>query len=294
MSFQGSRINPRKFHRSQVKFYVVLIPLSVFMILPIVFIVNNAFKPLDELFLFPPTFFVHQPTLNNFRELFQNSSSSGIPMSRYLFNSIVITLAVMLFSIIITALAGYAFSKMKFKLKKALFEINTLALMFVPIAVMIPRFFTIAKLGILNTYWAEILPLVAMPVGLFLLKQFMDQVPDELLEAAYIDGAKEIQIFTRIIVPIIKPALATVAILAFQAAWNDIEASNLYVNNESLRTLAFYMSTLTANVGSQGVNVVAGQGMAAAASLMMFVPNVIMFILLQSRVMNTMAHSGLK
>mgnify|MGYP001449163527 FL=1 len=129
-----------------------------------------------------------------------------------------------------------------------------------------------------------------MPIGLFLLKQFIDQVPDELKEAAMMDGAGDFLIFRKVILPVIRPALATVAILAFQAVWNNVETSNYYVNDEGVRTLAFFMSTMASQTG----NTVAGQGMAAAASLIMFLPNLIMFIFLQSKVMNTMAHSGLK
>ncbi len=290
MSYQGTKINPTRFHKSQLKFYAILIPLAVFMALPIVFIFSHAFKPINELFAYPPRFFVRQPTLENFRQLFKQTSTSGIPMSRYFFNSLLVTAGVMFLSVFLSAMAGYAFSKLKFKLKHVLFEINTLALMFVPVAVAIPRYLTIKKIGIIDTYWAHILPLVAMPVGLFLIKQFIDQVPQELIEAAYIDGAGEFRIFTQIIVPIIRPALATVAILSFQAVWNNMETSAMYVNNESLKTLAFFMGTLTASTG----NTIAGQGMAAAASLLMFIPNLIIFILLQNEVMNTMAHSGLK
>lgn len=290
MSYQGTKINPTQFHKSQLKFYAILIPLAVFMALPIVFIFSHAFKPINELFAYPPRFFVRQPTLENFRQLFKQTSTSGIPMSRYFFNSLLVTAGVMFLSVFLSAMAGYAFSKLKFKLKHVLFEINTLALMFVPVAVAIPRYLTIKKIGIIDTYWAHILPLVAMPVGLFLIKQFIDQVPQELIEAAYIDGAGEFRIFTQIIVPIIRPALATVAILSFQAVWNNMETSAMYVNNESLKTLAFFMGTLTASTG----NTIAGQGMAAAASLLMFIPNLIIFILLQNEVMNTMAHSGLK
>jgi ABC-type glycerol-3-phosphate transport system permease component len=196
----------------------------------------------------------------------------------------------MILSIAISALAAYAMSKMKFKLSKLMFEVNTLALMFVPIAVQIPRYLVVDQTGILDTYSAHILPLLAMPIGLFLLKQFIDQVPDELKEAAIIDGASEFTVFRKVMVPIIKPALATVAILAFQAVWNNVETSNYYVNDESLKTLSFFMSTIVSSSG----NTVAGQGMSAAASLIMFIPNLIIFVLLQSKVMNTMAHSGLK
>jgi ABC-type glycerol-3-phosphate transport system permease component len=290
MSYQGTRINPTRFHRSQLKFYAVLVPLALFMMLPIVFIFSHSFKPINELFAFPPRFFVQNPTLANFEHLFRRTSASGISLSRYLFNSIVVTVAVMIASVMMSAMAGYALSKIKFKFKAALFEVNTLALMFVPIAVMIPRYLVMEKTGMLDTYWVHILPLLAMPIGLFLLKQFIDQVPEELREAALMDGAREFTIFRKVIMPVIKPALATVAILAFQSVWNNVETSTMYVNDETLKTLPFFMNTLVAQQG----NTVAGQGMAAAASLLMFLPNLIIFIFLQSRVMNTMAHSGLK
>jgi ABC-type glycerol-3-phosphate transport system permease component len=129
-----------------------------------------------------------------------------------------------------------------------------------------------------------------MPVAMFLIKQFIDQIPNDFIEAARIDGASEMQIFIKVIIPMIAPALATVAILAFQLIWNDTSTSTLFINDESLRTLAFFLQSLTSGVG----NTIAGQGMAAAASLIMFVPNLVLFVILQSQVMSTMAHSGLK
>ncbi|MEO2077921.1 MAG: carbohydrate ABC transporter permease [Bacillus sp. (in: firmicutes)] len=290
-AFQGTKMNPSKFHKSQLKFLAFLIPLALFMALPIIFIFFHAFKPIDELFAYPPRFFVEKPTLQNFSDLFGQANESGIPMSRYLFNSIVITLIVVVLTIVISTMAGYALSKKDFKMKKAIFEINTLALMFVPAAVAIPRYLLIEKLGLINTFLVHILPLLAMPIGLFLVKQFIDQIPNELIEAAKLDGASDFHIFTKIILPLVKPAIATIAILSFQLVWNSVESSTLYVNNEGLKTFAFYMSTLTSQVSG---NSVAGSGMAAAASLIMFVPNLIIFIILQSQVMNTMAHSGIK
>ncbi len=289
-SFQGMKINPSRFHRSQIRFYLVLIPMAIFIALPIVFIVSHAFKPTNELYAYPPRFFVRMPTLNNFRDLVSIASESGIPFSRYLFNSLLVTIVGVFLSVLVTALAAYSFSKLKFKGKKVLFEINTFALMFVPIAVTIPRYLIIAKTGLIDSYAVLILPLIAMPVGLFLVKQFIDQTPDELIESAKIDGASEMQVFLKIIVPIVAPALATVGILSFQLIWNDTVSSNLYINNESMKTLAFYFSTLASRTG----NIVAGQGIMAAASLITFVPNIVIFIFLQNKVMNTMAHSGIK
>jgi multiple sugar transport system permease protein len=129
-----------------------------------------------------------------------------------------------------------------------------------------------------------------MPVAMFLIKQFIDQIPNDFIEAARIDGASEMQIFFKVIMPMIAPAVATVGILAFQLIWNDTSTSTLFINDESLRTLAFFLQTLTSGVG----NTIAGQGMAAAAALLMFIPNLVLFVILQSQVMSTMAHSGLK
>lgn len=288
-SFQGTKINPQKFHRSQIKFLLFILPIATFMVLPIIYIFNHAFKPMDELFAFPPRFFVIRPTFANFSDLFEVASATGIPMSRYLFNSIVITLVVVILSILVSSMSGYALSKLKFRMKSTLMTMNNIALMFVGASVIIPRYLIIESLGLIDSFWVHVLPGLAVPVGLFLIKQFIDQIPDELLDAAKIDGATHFQIYLKIIMPLIKPAIATIAIVSFQAIWNNAETSVIYINRESLKTFAFYMSTLTT-----ATNVVAGQGMAAAAALIMFLPNLIIFIMLQSKVMNTMAHSGLK
>jgi len=290
MSFQSTKINPSGFHKSQIKFYLFLIPFSLLMLLPILFIVNHAFKPQTELFEYPPKFFVRRPTFNNFSEFFRIMNSTSVPFSRYVANTVIVTGVGVFLTVVFSALSAYGLSKLKFKGKNLLFEINTLALMFVPIAVQIPRYLIIAKMGLIDSYLVHILPMIVMPVAMFLLKQFVDQIPNELIESAKIDGASEMEIFINIILPMVAPALATVGILSFQAIWNDMSTSSLYINDESKRTLAFFVQSLTAQQG----NLVAGQGMAAAAGLMMFLPNFILFVILQSRVMNTMAHSGIK
>lgn len=284
----GSRINPKHFSAGQIKFYIILIPLAVFMIIPVVFVINQAFKPLGELFAFPPTIFAKKPTMDNFKDLFELSGTTGVPMSRYLLNSLFVTVLTVLLNLSITITAAYAFSKKKFKAKKALFELNQLALMFVPTAVAVPRYLVIVKCGFINTWWAHILPLVAMPVGLFLVKQFVDQIPDALIEAAVMDGAGDITIIFRIIVPLTKPALATSVVLTFQQVWGAVEASNNFITNDSMRTLAYYLNSIATN------NTVAAQGMVAAASTLLFLPTLIIFICMQSQVMNTMSHSGIK
>lgn len=288
----NSGINPKGFHTSQIKFYVILAPLVLLMLLPIIFVFSHAFKPPDELFAYPPRFFVTNPTFKNFTDLFSRMSTSGIPVSRYLFNSVLITIVTVAASIVVSTTAAYALSKKRFKLKRVLFTINTVALMFVPIAVTIPRFLIVERLNLMDTFLVHILPALALPVGLFLIKQFIDGIPDEVVEAAQIDGASDVWIYWRIILPMIKPAIATIAILTFQATWNNADTSTLYVTTESLKSFAFYLTTLTTTAA--GANAVAGQGMAAAASLIMFLPNLLIFIFLQSQVMSTMSHSGLK
>ncbi|MBO1004833.1 carbohydrate ABC transporter permease [Pseudogracilibacillus auburnensis] len=289
-NFRANQMDPDRFHLSQLGFYFFLLTLGGFMILPIIFIFSTALKPIDELFLYPPRFLVIKPTLQNFGDLFNTTAVTVIPMSKYLFNSIFITATVVFGTIIISTMTGFALSKLDFKMKNIIFEANILAIMFVPAAVAIPRYFIVEKLGLTDTMLGHILPLLALPVSVFLVKQFIDQIPDSLIEAARIDGANNYQVFFRIIIPMVKPALATVAILSFQLAWNNAETSVLYMDSENLKTLAFYMTTLSANIE----NNVAGQGMAAAASLLMFLPNLIIFLFMQSKVMNTMAQSGLK
>ncbi|HLT00460.1 MAG TPA: carbohydrate ABC transporter permease [Acholeplasma sp.] len=288
-SFQGTRINPKHLHKSQIKFFLILVPLAIFMALPIVYIVSTAFKPINELFAWPPQFFVVEPTLKNFTDLFNVTSTTGVPMTRYLFNSIVISVLVVITSIFVSSLAGYALSKVQFKLKKPLLFLNNIAIIFVGSSVVIPRYLVIQSLGLVDNFLVHIIPGLAIPVGLFLIKQFIDQIPNELIEAAKIDGANEFQVYMNIILPLIKPAIATIAIVSFQGVWNNVETSTLYIQDERYKTFAFYMSTLTTTA-----NTVAGQGMAAAAALIMFVPNLIIFIILQKNVMDTMAHSGMK
>ncbi len=287
--FLGTVINPSRFHVSQLKFYLLLLPFVVVTLLPLIYIVSHAFKPLDELYAYPPRIFASRLTLDNFQNLFLAASQSGVSFVRYLFNSFLSSALVITLSILIGSLAAYSFSFLKYKIKNTLFFLNQLAIMVVPIAVSVPRFIVLNQLGITNTMFAHVIPLLAMPVGVFLVKQFMDQVPRELYEASVIDGANKWQIYAQVVMPLVKPALATIAILAFQSSWNNIETSELYINQEALRTLPYYFSTLTFNTSS-----IAAQGMSAAASLLLFLPNILLFVILQSSVMNTMAYSGIK
>jgi multiple sugar transport system permease protein len=166
--------------------------------------------------------------------------------------------------------------------------VNRMAFLFIPVAVAIPRYIIIMNSGLADRFLAHIVPMLAMPVGLFLVKQFIDQVPDALIEAAKIDGAGEVRIIWSVVLPLIQPALATICVLVFREVWGATEASNMFIENDTLRTFGFFMNNLPA-----GGNPIFA-GVSAAASLVMFVPNLIIFIFMQSRVMNTMSHSGIK
>ena len=203
---------PEHFEAGQLKILAYMVPICIIMALPILFIVMNAFKPVDELFAYPPRIYVKNPTLQNFVDLFQLTSQTNIPMSRYLVNSIVITVLTVVLTIYLSAWAGYALSKKKFKGRGFLFSVNQTALMFVPVAVQIPRYFVIVFFGLSDNFLANVLPLLAAPTCVFLVKQFIDQIPDSLIEAAVLDGATDFQVMRRIIMPLIKSPLATVGI----------------------------------------------------------------------------------
>jgi len=286
--FQGSRINPKRFSVSQIKFYIILVPLAVFMMIPIVYSVNQALKPIGEIYAVPPKIFVRNPTLKNFKDILALSGTTGVPITRYLLNSIIVAILTIMLNLVITVCSAYAFSKKKFRLKGALFQINQMALMFVATAVAVPRFIVIMKIGIMDTWLAHVLPLAAMPVGLFLVKQTVDQIPNALIEAAVVDGASDLKIIRRIIIPLTRPALATSVVLTFQTVWDTTEASNNYITEETLKTLAFYLNSIATN------NAIAAAGMIAAATVILFLPKLVIFIIMQSKVMNTMVNSGIK
>ena len=264
--------------------------LALFMLLPIVFVINHAFKPINELFLYPPRFYVMNPTLFNFQQLVLKSQTMTIPFTRYLFNSVLTTGLTVIGVIFVSSLAAYAFSKHPFPGSRFFFSLTIVSLMFAPEVVAIPRYLVVSQLGIMNTYFVHIFPMLAAPVGVFLMKQFIDQIPKELMEAAKMDGAHEFSIFYRIVLPVCMPAVATVGILAFQSSWSQVETSILFTQEDAMKTLPFFAQTLTNGLE----NNVVGQGVSAAATLVMFLPNLIIFLLFQRKMLATMAHSGIK
>jgi ABC-type glycerol-3-phosphate transport system permease component len=269
---------------------LILTLFAVVSVFPIIFIINNAFKPLSELFMFPPRFFVRNPTMQNFINLMSTMSESLVPFSRYFFNSVVVTSISVVLTVVISSTAAFAFSKGKFPGKDIMFKLIVVSLMFSPAAVSITRYLVISKLGLINTYAALILPQLALPVGVFLIKQFMDQLPKELMEAAKIDGASDWMTFYKIVIPNVKTAIGTVMILSFQTVWADTDSSALYMINEAKKTFPYFVTTLTSGL----TNTVANQGASAAAVLLLFLPNFLIFAIMQKSMIETMVNSGIK
>ncbi|QHW31188.1 carbohydrate ABC transporter permease [Paenibacillus rhizovicinus] len=280
----------RKVTPFQIILTVCFTGLAAFMALPLIFILNHAFKPQNELFLFPPRFWVHNPTWHNFEILFLHASNGAVPFTRYLFNSFLVTGITLPSVIIVSTMAAYVLAKYNFHFKGLIMGLITLSLMFAPETVSIPRYLIISGLHINNTYFGHVLPALASPLAVFMLIGFISQIPNELLEAAKIDGASQLGIFMRMVLPLTVPAIATISIFTFQGMWGDVETSTLFMQSETMRTLAFYVNSLVSGLQ----NSVAGQNMAAAAGLLMFIPNLIIFLLFQRKVLETMVHSGIK
>lgn len=268
--------------------YISLSLLAAFMAIPLFYQVLTAFKPLDELFLFPPRFFVSNPTFKNFADLSSVLGDSYVPFSRYVFNSVVVTVVTTLGHLLVTSYAAYPLSKhTKVRYRNAIFNTIVLALMFSPYVLNVPRFLILSKLRLLDSYLALILPAMASTLGLYLLKSFMEQIPDSLIESAKIDGAGESRILWNIVMPNMKPAWLTLIMLMVKDLFNDANSPTLYIYNEAMKTMPVLMNYVV----SSGI-VRAGAG--AAFSLLLLLPPVVIFIMTQSRVVETMKSAGIK
>lgn len=276
---------------NKILLYTVMLLLVAFTSLPLIYLVSTAFKPLDELFLFPPRFFVSKPTTKNFSDLLQSLGSSTVPFLRYAFNSIIVTVVTVLFTVMISALGAYSLVKFKPPGAKVLFNIILMALMFSPHVTRIPSYMVINKLNLINTYGALILPNIAVAYNIFLMKQFIEQYPDELLEAARIDGAGEFLIFLKLVMPALAPAWSTLIVFSFVSSWNDAFSPLIYITSQAMKTLPLALTTISG--GAAGMSV-GRAGAVAAATFLMTVPTVIIFTVMQGKVMETMVHSGIK
>ena len=291
LGFHHALYSLRHARFSTIVILILLTAVALVSLLPIVYVISNAFKPLEELFVYPPQFFVRNPTTQNFTDFMYATDVSTVPFSRYLFNSVTVTLVTTALTIVFSLCCAYAFSKLKFPGQKGLFQMITIALMFSPEAVVITRYLIVNGLNIIDSFWAHILPHLALPMGVFLIKQFMDQVPDSLCEAAKIDGANEIRILWSIITPAVLPAVGAVLIIAFQNVWGDMTTSNLYTVSESMKTLPYFVNSLTSGLTASSV---ARKGATAVAGLLMLLPNFIIFAVLQKSMIETMVTSGIK
>lgn len=285
----GILSNKSRFSRStlgNIMNLLFLLIVAAFMAIPVVYTISNAFKPLNELFLFPPKLFVRDPTLDNFLGINSIMRQSWVPLMRYVLNSAVVTGIGVLGQIVFASLAAFVLSREEFPGRNMLNKVVVFSLMFSGGVTAIPNYIIFAKLGMINSHLSLILPAFCNSLGLFLMKQFIDQmVPMTLLEAARIDGAGELRIFFRIVMPLCKPAWLTLLIFSFQSLWST--TGGTYIYDEQLRTLPSALTTMI-NVG------IARAGVSAAVALLLIIPPILTFILSQSNILQTMASSGMK
>ena len=260
--------------------------MGAFMFLPMLYVVMQSLKPLDELWMFPPRFFVVHPTLSNFGDLFSLMSDSWVPFSRYIFNTVFITVVGTFFYVFVASLAAYSLSKLHFPGRKLMFNLVVTSLMFHSTVNQVSHFIILSTLGWVDTYLAIIVPTLATPLGLYLIKQFMESsVPDSVLESARLDGASELRIYWTIAMPMVKPAVLTLIVQTVQSLWNT--GASIYIHSEQLKTFNYAIQQIV----SGGV---ARAGAGAAATVVMMLVPIAVFVFNQSKIVETMGASGMK
>jgi len=278
----------KKINRSPAGNFLLFILMAicgVFMAFPIVMVVNNALKPLDELFQFPPRVFVRNPTFDNFSDLFVLMNETWVPFSRYILNTLMITGFGTVGHVLVASFAAYPLAKHKFPGQKLIFSMVILSMMFHWSVTQISNYMIISGLGFNNTYLAVILPSWAFAIGLYLMKQFMEQIPDSLIESSRLDGAGEIRTFWLIIMPNVKPAWLTLAIFQFQHMW--IATGAMFLRSEELKPLQYAMQQITAGGPARA-------GAAAAVAFILAAIPITFFLVCQSSIFETMTTSGMK
>ncbi len=265
--------------------FLFLLITGIFMVTPIYLTVVMSVKPVEELFVFPPKLYAIRPTLDNFRDMFDSLNSSRVPFSRYVFNSLSATVTVTALQCVFSSMAAFVLAKCRFPGSKLINGIIVAALLYQSNVIYIMQYIVMSKLGIIDNPLALILPYAASPIGVFLMRQSISQIPDSMIEAAKVDGAGLMRICWQIVMPNQKPALMTLIIFAFQAAWN-MQAGSL-IFQEQYKTLP----TAVAQAAAAGI---AKAGVAMAAAVFMLVPPIVVFMLAQRQVIETMAHSGIK
>ena len=265
---------------------VLLVLLGAFMFLPMVYVIMQSLKPLDELWMYPPRFYVMSPTLKNFKDLFTLMNISWVPFSRYIFNTVLVSVAGTAGHLFLASLAAYALAKIKFPGRDLMFQTVQMSLMFNATVTAITSFILMSALKWLDSYWALIVPAWCSSLGLYLMKQFMDtNVNDSVLESARLDGARELKIFWIIAMPMVKPAWLTLIIYSFQGLWNA--GASMYIYSEQFKSFNYAIGQILAG----GIKR-AGAG-AASQVIMMLVP-ILIFIISQSNIIETMGSSGMK
>ena len=265
---------------------IVLALLGAFMFLPMYYGVIQSLKPLDELFMFPPKFIVMKPTLENFSDLFTLMGDSWVPFSRYIFNTVFITICGTIGNLIFASMAAYSLAKLRFPGRNAIFQIIVMSLMFHSTVNQVTHFIILSAFGWIDTYLSIIVPSMATTIGLYLMKQFMEtSVPDTVLESARLDGASEFRTYLIIAMPMVKPAWLTLIIECFKNLWNS--GSSIYIHSEELKTFNYAIQ----QVLSGGI---ARSGAGAAATVVMMIVPILVFVLNQSQIIETMGSSGMK
>ena len=279
----------KRFSRSKfvsVIIYFLLVLMGLFTILPLIYSISTSFKPLDELLKFPPSFFVRRPTLQNYLQLPSIISGLSVPLSRYIFNSVFISIITTFGHVIIASMAAFSMSKGRFKGVGIIFILVQFSLLYNSYTLAVPQYIILSKLNIVDTYWVYILPYLPSSLGVFLIKQYMDgSIPDAILQAAYIDGAGSFKMFWKIVMPNSKPAWMTLIMFAFRDLWTLQPQGTIFT--EELKLLPNVMSTIV-NGG------ISRSGSAMAAMVILMIPPVIVYMLSQSSVTETMTTSGIK
>ncbi|MBP5605780.1 MAG: carbohydrate ABC transporter permease [Ruminiclostridium sp.] len=271
--------------RGSILIFIVLSVIGLFMLFPIYLSLIQSVKPSEELFIFPPKLYAMAPTDRNYIDLINIVSNMWVPFSRYVFNSVLVSAVVTVSQLVFSSTAAYALAKIDFPGRRLLNRVIEITLLFTSTVLYLMQYMVMSALGIIDTYLALILPYIATPMGLFLMRQFISQLPDELIESARIDGAGHLRICWQIVMPNVKPAWLTLMIFAFNGAWQINGGAFIY--SESLKPIP----TVLQQIGASGIQ---RAGVAAAATVVLMLPPMVMFLLCQSSVVETMAQSGLK
>lgn len=265
---------------------LILILAGLFTILPLIYSVITSFKPLDELLAFPPKFYVVRPTFENYTALPDLISNLAVPLSRYIFNTLFVTLSITFLQVVVSSMASFVICQIKNRVTRAFFMVIQFSLLYNGATLMVPQYLILSKMHMIDTYWAYIFPALSSTMGVFLIKQFMESnIPDVLIEAARIDGAGAWRIFWKIVLPLTKPAILTMSLFSFQSAWTATAGDMIF--SESLKTLPSVVNSVV----SGGI---ARSGSAMAVTVLLMIPPIIVYMLTQSNVMETMSTSGIK